>query len=103
MRKSASSSLARLTRMGAREDRRGRLSPKLLDCESRVVARSQHRLALFDERAHEWTQLVQRWPAPLDVLFEGERELGSLLELAPEQDERAEDESTEERVQVRST
>ena len=90
-------------RMGAREDRRGRLAPKLLDCESRVVPRPQHRLALLDERTHERTELVQRRPAALDVLLEREGKLGSLLELAPEHDERAEDESTEERVEVRRT
>ncbi len=37
----------------------------------------------------------------LDVLLEGERQLGALLELAPENDERSEDEAPEERVQVR--
>jgi hypothetical protein len=45
-------------------------------------------------------QLVEGRPSTLDVLLEGEREVGALLELASEDDERAQDEPTKERVQM---
>ena len=88
-------------RVGAGEDGGRRLAPELLDRESRILARSQHRLALLDEGAHQRPELVQRRPAALDVLLEREGKLRTLLELAPEHDERAEDESAEERVEMR--
>ena len=50
---------------------------------------------------HERPKLVQSGPLPLDVLLEGERELGALLELAPEDDERAEGEATKQRIEMR--
>jgi hypothetical protein len=84
-----------------REDRCGRLAAELLEGEARVVSSGQDRLVLLDERTDERLELVQRGPAPLDVLLEGERQLGSLLELASEQHERAEHEATEERIEVR--
>ena len=86
--------------MRAREDRRSGLPAQLLDREPRVVARAQKRLALLDERAHERPQLVQRRAPPLDVLLERERELGAVLELAPEHDERPEREPAEQRIQM---
>ena len=86
--------------MGLREDRRRRLARELLEREPGVLAPAQQRLALLDEAADERAELVERRPAALDVLLEGERELGALLELAAEHDERAEDEATEERVEM---
>ncbi len=83
------------------EDRRRRFTTQLLDGEPYVLARAQHRLALLDERSDQRPQLVQCRPAPLDVLFEGERELGALLELPPEDDEGSEDESAQEWVEMR--
>jgi hypothetical protein len=37
----------------------------------------------------------------LNVLLEGERELGAFLQLATEDDERSEDETSKERIEVR--
>ena len=88
-------------RVGLREDRGSGLAPQLLEGEQRVLARAQHRFALLDERAHEWSQLVERGPGALDVLLERERQLRALLEVPPEHDEGAEGEATEERVQMR--
>src|SRR6185436_5226904 len=87
-------------RVRAREDRRGRLSAELLERQPGVLAGGKLVLAWLDERANEWLELVQRRPAALDVLFEGERELGALLELTPEQDERPEREPAEERIEM---
>jgi hypothetical protein len=83
------------------EDRSSRLAAKLLDGEPNVLASSQHRLALLDERTNERAQLVQRGPASLNVLLEGEREIPTLLQLAPEHHERSEDEPAKERVEMR--
>ena len=66
-----------------------------------ILAGAQCRLAILDEGTDEWSELVQRGPATFDVLLEREWQLGTLLELAPEHDERAEDEPTKERVQMR--
>ena len=87
--------------MSLREDRRRRLTSQLLEREESVLARAKHRLALLDERPHERTELVERGPGALDVLLEGERELGALLEVAAEHDERAEDEAAEQRIEMR--
>ena len=86
--------------MRLREDRRGRLAPELLESEESVLACPEHGLALLNEGTHEGAQLVQRGPGALDVLLEGERELRTLLEVAAENDEGAEDEAPKERVQV---
>jgi hypothetical protein len=84
-----------------REDRRGRLTPKLLNYESSVLATSQHRLTLLDERTDERAQLVQGGPASLNMLLKREWEIAALLQLAPEHHERSEDESAKKRIQVR--
>ena len=88
-------------RMSSREDRGRRLSTELFDRKRHVVTHPEQRLPLLDERAHERPELVQRRPLSLGVLLEREREVGALLQLAPEHDERAEDESSEQRVEVR--
>jgi hypothetical protein len=83
------------------EDRSGRLAAKLLDGEPSVLASSQHRLPLLYERTDQRAQLVQRRPTTLYVLLEREREIPTLLQLAPENHERTEDESPKERIQMR--
>lgn len=83
------------------EDRGGRLPAQLLDGDTRVLASSEERLPLLDERANEWAQLVQRGAAALAMLLEREREIGAVLELAPEHDERPEDEPPEVRIEMR--
>jgi hypothetical protein len=75
------------------EDRSSRLAAKLLDGEPRVFARPQDRFPLLDERTNERAQLVERGPTSLNVLLERERKIATFLELAPQNDERAEDES----------
>ena len=57
----------------------------------------------LDEAAHERAVLVERRPAALAVLLEGERQLLPVLELAAEHDKGAEDEVAEGRVEVRSS
>jgi hypothetical protein len=89
------------TRVGMGEDRRGRLAPELLYGDKRVLACAKDGLPLLDERAHERLQLVQGRAAALDVLLERERQLGALLQLAPEDDEGPEDEAAEKRIEVR--
>jgi hypothetical protein len=86
--------------MRVREDRRSRLAPELLDREPSVLACAQDRLTLLDERADQRAKLVESGPASLHVLLEGERKIGTLLELASENDERSEDESAKQRVEV---
>ena len=87
--------------MRSGEDPRCGLPEELLDRERRVLPAAEHGLAQLDERTHERTKLVQGRALPLDVLLEGERKLRALFELPPEDDESAEDEATEQGVQVR--
>ena len=86
--------------MRPREDRSRGLAPELFDGECRILPAAQQRFPLLDERSHERVQLVQRRPAPLHVLLEGEGKLRALLELPAEHDERAEDEAPEQRIEM---
>ena len=88
--------------VGLREDRRRRLARELLERETGVLPPAQEGLAVLDEAADERAQLVERRPAALEVLLEGERKVRALLELTAEHDERAEDETAEERVEMGS-
>ena len=90
------------SRVGLGEDSGRRLACELLERETRVLSSTQERLTVLDERADERAQLVQCRALALDVLLEGERKVCSLLELPTEHDESAEDETTEEWVQMRS-
>lgn len=87
--------------MSPGEDRSRRLAPKLVDGDARILSGAQCGLALLDEGANQGSELVQRGPSALDVLLEGERKLGAFLELATEDDERSEDETSKERVEMR--
>ena len=80
-------------RVRIREDRSSRLTAELFDGEPSILASAQDRLAFLDEGADERAQFVQRGPATLNVLLEGEGEIPTFLELAPQNDERPEDES----------
>jgi hypothetical protein len=80
-------------RVRMREDRGSRLTAELFDGEPGVLASAQDRLTFLDEGADERAQFVQRGPATLNVLLEGEGEIPTFLELAPQNDERPEDES----------
>ena len=78
-RKSASSSVSAEPGVRAREDRGGRLAPKVLDRVARVGQAAQRRRLLLDEAAHERPVLVERRPAARRVLLEGERHLRAAL------------------------
>ena len=88
--------------VGAREDRRGRLALQLLDRDQRVGAVSQAGRPLLDERAHERAVLVERRAARMLVLDEGDGQLGSVIELAEQERERAEREAAKSKLELGS-
>ncbi|MEX2613208.1 MAG: hypothetical protein WD380_06505, partial [Gaiellaceae bacterium] len=85
------------------ENRSSRLATQLFERKTSVLAATQDRLALFDERTNERPKLVQSRALPLDMLLEGERQLGALLEIPPEDDEGTEDEATQQWIEMRRT
>ena len=87
--------------MRAREDRRRRLAPQLLERDRRVFPLRELRAAGVDVRADERAVLVERWPAARAVLLEGERDLRALLDLLREEAERTQAEGPEHAVERR--
>ena len=85
-----------------REDPRGRLARKLLECDHCIVAAAEPRRALLHERAHERPVLVQRRTVALVVLDERDGQVGALVELAEEVRERAEHEAAQGVLELRS-
>ncbi len=88
-------------RMGAREDPRRRLAPQLLERDHGVAEPEQPAAARLDERPHERPVLVERRPVARAVLLEHELDLGAVLDLAPEEGERAEAEAAQGGMEVR--
>jgi hypothetical protein len=89
------------SRVRAREDLRGRLTPQLGDREPRVLPSRQRRGPLLDEAAHQRPVLVQRGPTGRVVLLEGERQLRALVELAVQLLESPEAETPERMLEMR--
>ena len=87
-------------RVGAREDRRRRLTPQLRNCDQRVVAAGKRRCARLDVAAHERLVLVQGRPARRRVRLEGERQLVAALDLAGQVAEGSEAETVERAVEA---
>ena len=88
--------------MGAREDPGCRLAPELLEGDDGVVADAEPRSTLLDEGPDERPVLVERRPTGVLVLDEGNRKLGSVVELAQQERERPEDKAAQGCVEVRS-
>ena len=88
-------------RMSTGEDRRGRLASEGLERDRRVAAAEQASAPSLDEAPDERTVLVERGSSPRAVLFEDERDLGALLDLAPVEGEGAEAEAAQGRMEVR--
>ena len=76
-------------RVCAREDRRGGLTPELVDGELCIRTSSQRVRVRLDERLDERSVLVERRPVVGAVLLEGEREVGTAFQLLQERTERA--------------
>jgi len=89
--------------VGVSENRSRRLAAELVEGEARVIPRPQEWLTIFDERPNERPELVQSRTFPLNMLFECERQLGAFLELAAENDERPEDETAQEWIEMGRT
>jgi len=75
--------------VGAREDPGGRLVLQRGERLEGVLAPGQPVGPRLDERADERAVLVERRPVGRDVLGKGDRQLGTLLELPAELEERS--------------
>ncbi len=100
MRKSASSSLARFpacafAKIAAEGSRRSSSTASRASSRTRSIGSRSSMNARTSGRSS-----YERRSAPLDVLLERERKLCPFLELSPEHDERSEDESAKERIEM---
>src|SRR6185312_9923645 len=87
--------------VGAGEDGGGRFALQLLERDQRIVAPAKPRCTLLDERTYERPVLVQRRPSAVLVLDEGDRQLGTVVELAEQIGERTEHEPPQGCVEMR--
>ena len=89
------------TRVRAREDRRGRLAPQLVERDRGVLPFRELRAASVHVRPDERTVLVQRRTAARAVLLEGERDLRAVLDLLGEEAKRPQAEGPEHAIEGR--
>ena len=81
--------------VSARVDGRRRLASQRLERDRRVVEPEEAPAARLDERAHERPVLVERRPVSRAVLLEHELDVGSVVDLAAEERERAQAEAAQ--------